>query len=76
MPSEELLNSFSSDILDWISDCQHDGDQKPLYLFFGEMGYWTIAASVLAAGVHESLADFFFEKNVSEHLDRNTRLMV
>jgi len=50
--------------------------QKPLYLFFGEMGYWTIAASVLAAGVHESLADFFFEKNVSENLDRNTRLMV
>lgn len=31
---------------------EHDGDQKPLYLFFGEMGYWTIAASVLAAGVH------------------------
>jgi len=31
---------------------EHDGDLKPLYLFFGEMGYWNIAASVLAAGVH------------------------
>jgi hypothetical protein len=29
-----------------IFPCQHDGDLKPLYLFFGEMGYWNIAASV------------------------------
>lgn len=59
MPSEELVLKWYPF---WISGCQHDGDQKPLYLFFGEMGYWTIAASVLAAGVHESLADFFFRK--------------
>ena len=25
--------------------CQHDGELRPLYLFFGEMGYWSIAAS-------------------------------
>ncbi|CAE7546345.1 unnamed protein product [Symbiodinium sp. CCMP2592] len=31
---------------------EHDGELRPLYLFFGEMGYWSIAASVLAAGVH------------------------
>ncbi|CAJ1373206.1 unnamed protein product [Effrenium voratum] len=31
---------------------EHDGELRPLYLFFGEMGYWSVAASVLAAGVH------------------------
>ncbi|CAE7203044.1 unnamed protein product [Symbiodinium pilosum] len=31
---------------------EHDGELHPLYLFFGEMGYWNVAASVLAAGVH------------------------
>eukprot|EP00931_Biecheleriopsis_adriatica_P053947 TRINITY_DN31704_c0_g1_i2.p1 TRINITY_DN31704_c0_g1~~TRINITY_DN31704_c0_g1_i2.p1 ORF type:complete len:992 (+),score=108.93 TRINITY_DN31704_c0_g1_i2:66-3041(+) len=31
---------------------EHHGDERPLYLFFGEMGYWSVAASVHAAGVH------------------------
>ncbi|CAE8637900.1 unnamed protein product [Polarella glacialis] len=29
-----------------------EGDDRPLYLFFGDMGYWSIASSVHAAGVH------------------------
>ncbi len=48
----------------FVFPCQHDGDQKPLYLFFGEMGYWTIAASVLAAGVHESLASILHDLKI------------
>lgn len=31
---------------------EHDGEDRPLYLFFSEMGYWTIAPSVHATSIH------------------------